>query len=145
MSDFNGMNSLTEKYGPRGFMCLGFPSNQFGHQTNNKGKEILEQLKYIRPGNGFEPLFPLFARADVNGKDELPVFTYLKSVLPVPEGADGEQLMADPKFIIWSPVKRSDISWNFEKFLVNRDGIPVKRYSRRFPTADIARDIESLL
>lgn len=145
MSDFEGMNTLTEKFGPQGFMCLGFPSNQFGHQTNNKNNEILGQLKYIRPGNGYEPNFPLFARADVNGKDELPLFAYMKSVLPVPEGDEGAQLMGDPKFIIWSPIKRSDISWNFEKFLVNQDGVPIKRYSRRYPTVDIAKDIEAVL
>jgi len=134
-----------EKYGPQGFMCLGFPSNQFGHQTNNKGQEILQNLKHVRPGNGYEPNFPLFERADVNGKNELPLFTYLKSQLPLPKGGDGEQLMGDPKFIIWDPVKRSDISWNFEKFLIDRNGKPVKRYSRRYPTLDIAKDIEKLL
>ena len=36
-------------------------------------------------------------------------------------------LMTDPKFIIWSPVTRADIAWNFEKFLINKDGIPIKR------------------
>mmetsp|Transcript_18705 Transcript_18705/g.26326 ORF Transcript_18705/g.26326 Transcript_18705/m.26326 type:complete len:155 (+) Transcript_18705:412-876(+) len=134
------MNSLAEEFGAsEGFMCLGFPSNQFGHQTNNKGKEILSQLKHIRPGNGYEPKFPIFARADVNGANELPLFTYLKSALPIPEGAEGEQLMGNPQFIIWSPVKRNDISWNFEKFLINKDGLPVKRYSRRYPTIDIKK------
>jgi glutathione peroxidase len=53
--------------------------------------------------------------------------------------------MTDPKFIIWSPVKRSDISWNFEKFLIDGDGKPVKRYSKAFQTAFIAKDIDALL
>lgn len=145
MSDFEGMNALTEEFGDKGFMCLGFPSNQFGHQTNNGPSEILPQLKYIRPGNGYEPNFPVFARVDINGENEMPLFTYLKSQLPVPEGEDGEQLMADPVFIIWKPIKRNDVSWNFEKFLVNQDGIPVKRYSRRYPTMEIKKDIEALL
>jgi len=145
VSDFTGMNDLTAAYGEKGFTCLGFPSNQFGHQTNNKAHEIVPQLQHIRPGNGFTPNFPIFQRADVNGEKELPVFTYLKSKLPLPVGGDGEQLMKDPKAIIWSPVKRNDISWNFEKFLVNKDGVPVKRYSRRYPTADIKKDIEALI
>lgn len=144
MSDFEGMNELTDKFGDD-IVCLGFPSNQFGHQTNNSPEEMLDQLKLIRPGNGYEPKFPIFARADVNGKDELPVFAYLKNKLPLPEGEEGEQLMADPLAIIWSPVKRNDISWNFEKFLVNKEGIPVKRYSRRYPTVDIAKDIQELV
>lgn len=145
MSDFNGMNSLTSEFGSSGFTCLGFPSNQFGHQTNNKGQEILDQLKHVRPGDGFEPNFPLFARADVNGEGELPLFSYLKSALPHPEGGDADIIAKDPQALIWSPVKRSDISWNFEKFLVNKEGVPVKRYSRRYPTADIAKDIQALL
>jgi len=53
--------------------------------------------------------------------------------------------MDDPSSIIWKPVKRSDISWNFEKFLVCPDGLPVKRYSKSFLTADIENDIEELL
>ncbi|GAB5364060.1 hypothetical protein AAMO2058_000937100 [Amorphochlora amoebiformis] len=139
------MRNLVDEFGHKGFTCLGFPSNQFGHQTNNKAEEVLDQLKYIRPGNGYEPNFPIFARTDVNGKDALPLFTYLKHKLPVPVGEDGETLMSDPLFLIWSPVARNDISWNFEKFLVNKDGIPVKRYSRRYPTMDIKKDIQALL
>jgi len=53
--------------------------------------------------------------------------------------------MDNPSSIIWKPVKRSDISWNFEKFLVGPDGVPVKRYSKSFLTADIVEDIEELL
>ena len=53
--------------------------------------------------------------------------------------------MDNPSSIIWRPVKRSDISWNFEKFLVGPDGLPVKRYSKSFLTADIEEDIEELL
>ena len=50
--------------------------------------------------------------------------------------------MGNPQLVIWSPVKRTDISWNFEKFLISPEGIPIKRYSRTFPTKDIAEDIQ---
>ena len=53
--------------------------------------------------------------------------------------------MGDPKYIIWKPVRRSDIAWNFEKFLVDKNGNAVKRYSKSFQTAHIANDIASLL
>jgi glutathione peroxidase len=46
---------------------------------------------------------------------------------------------------LWSPVARSDIAWNFEKFLLDKEGNLVKRYSRYYSTADIAADIETLL
>ncbi|ELK15096.1 Transforming protein RhoA [Pteropus alecto] len=111
---------------------------------NTKNEEILNSLKYVRPGGGFEPNFTLFEKCDVNGAQAHPLFTFLREALPAPSD-DTTALMTDPKFIIWSPVCRNDIAWNFEKFLVGRDGVPVRRYSRRFPTIDIEPDIEALL
>ena len=55
------------------------------------------------------------------------------------------QIMKDPSDIIWSPVKRNDVSWNFEKFLIAPDGTPVKRYSKQFPVIDIMDDITGLI
>lgn len=80
----------------------------------------------------------------MNGAQAHPLFAFLREALPAPSD-DTTALMTDPKFIIWSPVCRNDIAWNFEKFLVGRDGVPVRRYSRRFPTIDIEPDIEALL
>jgi len=53
--------------------------------------------------------------------------------------------MGDPKGIIWAPVKRTDIAWNFEKFLINKDGVPVKRYSSKTPSIDIKEDLAALM
>lgn len=80
----------------------------------------------------------------MNGKDAHPLFVLLKEKLPFPSD-DAIALMTDPKFIIWSPVCRTDISWNFEKFLVSPSGEPYKRYSRNFLTIDIEADIQELL
>ena len=52
------MNALAEKFGDK-LAIIGFPSNQFGHQTNEKDCEILNTLKYVRPGDGYEPKFQL--------------------------------------------------------------------------------------
>ena len=146
-------------------MILGFPTNQFGHQENSSGEtEIMNALKHVRPGNGFEPkcimfdkvresskLFQMVNRKTVihlqviaNGEGEHPVFTWLKNELPVPSD-DSESLMGDPKFIVWKPVRRSDIAWNFEKFLINSEGEAVKRYSKSFQTAHISKDIDALI
>ncbi|KAK1799964.1 hypothetical protein P4O66_006477 [Electrophorus voltai] len=138
------MNELHSRYSDKGLVVLGVPCNQFGHQENGKNEEILNCLKYVRPGNGFEPHFPLLEKVEVNGKDAHPLFVFLKETLPFPSD-NPTALMTDPKFIIWSPVCRNDISWNFEKFLVGPDGEPVKRYSRSFPTIDIEEDIKLLL
>uniref|UniRef100_F7CS77 Glutathione peroxidase n=1 Tax=Monodelphis domestica TaxID=13616 RepID=F7CS77_MONDO len=142
--DYTQMNELQKRHGGRGFMVLGFPCNQFGHQENAKNEEILNSLKFVRPGSGFEPNFMLFEKCEVNGEKAHPLFTFLREALPAPSD-DTNSLMTDPKLIIWSPVCRNDISWNFEKFLVGPDGVPVKRYSRRFETINIEKDIEDLL
>lgn len=113
-------------------------------QENCKNEEILASLKYVRPGNGFEPKFQLLEKVDVNGNEAHPLFVYLKEKLPFPSDAPNA-LMGDPKCIIWSPVCRNDVSWNFEKFLIGPDGTPFKRYSRNFLTSDIEGDIKKLL
>ncbi|KAJ7998696.1 hypothetical protein DPEC_G00207550 [Dallia pectoralis] len=110
------MNELHSQYSDMGLVVLGVPCNQFGHQENCQNDEILRSLKYVRPGNGFEPKFPLLQKVDVNGIDAHPLFVYLKEKLPFPSD-DSMSFMSDPKFIMWSPVCRNDISWNFEKFL----------------------------
>uniref|UniRef100_A0A6I8NQH6 Glutathione peroxidase n=1 Tax=Ornithorhynchus anatinus TaxID=9258 RepID=A0A6I8NQH6_ORNAN len=141
--DYTQLNELQRLF-PRRLVILGFPCNQFGHQENCQNEEILNSLKYVRPGNGFEPHFVLIQKCEVNGQNEHPVFSYLKAKLPYPED-DPSALMTDPKLIIWSPVRRSDVAWNFEKFLVGPEGEPFRRYSRTFPTIDIEPDIKRLL
>jgi len=68
------MNALAEKYGDK-VAILGFPCNQFGHQTNEGDGELLNTLKYVRPGDGFEvnSAVTIFAKGDVNGADALPL------------------------------------------------------------------------
>ena len=140
------MNELMEKYHSKGLHILGFPCNQFGHQENCEEKEILNLLKHVRPGNGFEPKIEMFSKVIVNGKDSHPVFQFLKSNLPMPSDEEQDGLFsANPAGIQWAPLHRSDIRWNFEKFLVDKNGLPYRRYGKTFPTIDLAKDIEALL
>jgi len=156
------MNSLAAKYGDK-VNILGFFCNQFGHQTNENNDEILNTLEYVRPGSNFEPAegVTLFEKLDVNGADAHPLFKWLKAEMPMPCGemvdtkgngcADPEALVlprgafGGSTVVLWTPVARSDVAWNFEKFLVGPDGAPVKRYSRFFDTNAIASDIDDLL
>ena len=154
------MNALAEKYGDK-VAILGFPCNQFGHQTNENNDEFLNTLKHVRPGNGFEPKADIFEKTNVNGADADPLFKWLKSEAPVPAGdmedtkgngcGDNDALVlprgafGGSTVVLWTPVARSDIAWNFEKFLVDADGKVVKRYSRFFDTNAIADDIDKLL
>merc|ERR1712032_632898 len=129
---------------PGDLAVLSFPSNQFGHQENGGGEEIVNLLKHVRPGNGFEFKGDMFDKVEVNGENEHPLFTFLKKSLPTPSD-DSESLMTSPHFLIWKPVRRTDIAWNFEKFLIGKDGTPIKRYSRNFLTKDIEADIKNCL
>lgn len=144
------MNALTETFGDS-LVVLAFPCNQFGHQTNESDQELLSTLKHVRPGGGYEPKFPVFSKLAVNGQDEDALFTYLKAALPVPAddkgglGADHISANAHGQPFLWTPIRRTDITWNFEKFLINQDGVPVKRYSPKFATQDCAADIKALL
>uniref|UniRef100_A0A671N7Q8 Glutathione peroxidase n=1 Tax=Sinocyclocheilus anshuiensis TaxID=1608454 RepID=A0A671N7Q8_9TELE len=138
------MNELHDRFSDKGLVILGVPCNQFGYQENCTNEEILPSLKYVRPGNGFEPKFQLLEKVDVNGKTAHPLFVFLKEKLPFPSD-EPMPFMNDPKFIVWSPVCRNDITWNFEKFLIGSDGVPFKRYSRRYLTSNIEGDIKKLL
>nr|XP_035150559.1 glutathione peroxidase 1-like [Callithrix jacchus] len=130
------MNELQRRLGPGGLVVLSFRCNQFGHQENARNEEIRNSLKYVRPGGGFEPSFMLFEKWEVNGAESRPLFALLQEALPAPSD-DATVLMTDPKLLTGSPVGRNTVVWNFEKFLVGPDGVPVRRYSRRFQTIDI--------
>lgn len=138
------MNELMDKYASKGLSILGFPCNQFGHQENCNNDEIMNLLKYVRPGNGFEPKINLMSKIEVNGSNAHPLFKFLKEKLPFPHD-NPTHLMSNNIFLIWNPIERSDVSWNFEKFLIGADGTPLKRYSPKFQTKDIVADIEAAL
>lgn len=70
-------------------VVLAFPTNQFGHQENSNGQEILNALKYVRPGNGFQPKCIMMDKVECNGAKEHPVFAWLKSKLPTPSDNTG--------------------------------------------------------
>ena len=117
---YEGLQKLYDKYKDMGLEILDFPCNQFGHQAPGTEEEIQEfcTLKY-------KTTFPLFAKVEVNGKNEEPLFRYLKSQ----EGG----FLGD------------DIKWNFTKFLVTRDGIVVGRYAPITKPENIEGDILKLL
>ncbi|XP_016076100.1 PREDICTED: epididymal secretory glutathione peroxidase-like [Miniopterus natalensis] len=134
------LNTLQEELKPFGLVVLGFPCNQFGKQEPGENSEILPGLKYVRPGGGYVPSFQLFEKGDVNGEKEQKVFTFLKQSCPHPS-----ELLGSFKHISWEPIKVQDIRWNFEKFLVGPDGVPVMRWFHRAPVSDVKSDIRTYL
>jgi glutathione peroxidase len=101
---YAGLEALYRKHKDDGFVVLGFPCNQFGSQEPGTEEEI---AKFCEANYGVT--FPLFAKVDVNGDNEHPLFTWLKS---------------QKKGIFGTAA----IKWNFSKFLVDRNGEVVKRY-----------------
>lgn len=141
--------------------CVAVFCNQFGHQTNENDDDVLNTLKHVRPGNGFEFAGDLYAKVNVNGAAAHPLFKWMRKTIRFPmdpegdskgNGVDDVDALILPRggfdgtaVATWAPVSRNDIAWNFEKFLFDKDGNLVKRYSRFYPTADIKADIDALL
>ena len=117
---YEGLEKLYKKYKDKGLVILGFPCNQFGNQEPGSAEEISKfcTLKYSVD-------FPMFMKIDVNGENADPLYKYLKVELP---GTPG-----------------NEIKWNFTKFLLDRKGMPVKRYDSIVKPDEITGDIEKLL
>jgi glutathione peroxidase len=117
---YEGLEALYKKYGPDGFVVLGFPCNQFGEQEAGTEQQIAAfcTLNYAVD-------FPMFKKIEVNGAAADPLYKWLKRETP--------------------GSANRDVEWNFAKFLVGRDGQPVKRFGDKFDPAAIAPDIEKLL
>jgi len=101
---YAGLEMLYKKYGAQGLVVLGFPCNQFGKQEPG-GADDIAQTCHINYGVSF----PMFEKVDVNGAAAHQVFRYLKAELP---GVLGGRIL-----------------WNFTKFLIGRDGKPLKRFA----------------
>jgi glutathione peroxidase len=118
---YAGLEALYKKYKDRGFVVLGFPSNQFGEQEPGPDSEIAEFCEM-----NYGVSFPMFSKVDVNGDEAHPLFKYLTSSK---KGLLGSQA----------------IKWNFTKFLVARDGTVLERYAPTTKPEDLAGDIEKAL
>ncbi|KAL7643846.1 UNVERIFIED_CONTAM: hypothetical protein RMT77_005852 [Armadillidium vulgare] len=101
--------------------------------------EIINGIKYVRPGGGFEAKGTLFQKINTNGKNESKIYTYLKNRCPHVYDYFNDELF-------YSPIKVSDVRWNFEKFLVGGDGKVYFRYApRNFDPDSLKPDINFLL
>jgi len=136
------LNALVQKFPANKFVVLGFPCGQFENQEAGSNQEILNCLKYVRPGNGFVPNFLLFTKSHVNGADANPIYQWIKTqCVLMPQLA----LMDDVSLIDWTPATGADIAWNFEKILIDKTGIPFKRYTYTLDPALLVNDIQLLL
>jgi len=117
---YEGLEKLNKEYKDKGLVILGFPCNQFAGQEPGTEKEISEGCLI-----NYGVSFPMFSKIEVNGKDAHPIYKYLKKELG---GTFG-----------------SSIKWNFTKFLVDKNGVPAKRFSPTTKPEKLRKDIEKLL
>lgn len=118
---YAGLEELYQKFKGAGFVVLGFPCNQFGEQEPGSSSEIAGFCE-----TNYGVTFPLFAKVEVNGENAHPMYNYLKTALPGILGSEG-------------------IKWNFTKFLVDRRGRPVERFSPQTRPEALERIIKSRL
>jgi glutathione peroxidase len=118
---YAGLEALYRKYKDKGFVVLGFPCDQFGHQEPGTEQEIRQFCSA-----NYAVTFPMFSKINVNGRHAHPLYRYLISQK---KGMFG----------------RSAIAWNFTKFLVTRDGEVVRRYGARQTADAIEKDLATLL
>lgn len=117
---FDGLEELHQKYKDSGLVVLGTPCNQFAGQEPLNNEEMTEVCR-INHGVTFQ----LTEKIDVNGDEAHPLFKYLKREL--------------------GSLLGSAIKWNFTKFLIDREGNPIKRYKPTLDPMKIEKDIKKLL
>lgn len=118
---YEGLEKLYRTYKDKGLVILGFPCNQFANQEPGGEKEISEGCLI-----NYGVSFPMFSKVDVNGDSAHPLYKYLKSTLK-------------------GGILGSSIKWNFAKFLIDRNGKPVKRFAPVTTPEKLVKDIEKLL
>ncbi len=103
-SQYGPLQSLNQKYGDDGLVVMGFPANNFGGQEPGTDAEIQDFCE-----SNYSVTFPMFAKVSVKGEDKVPLFQMLTTAA--------------------NPDKQGDIGWNFEKFLIGKDGKVLRRFN----------------
>lgn len=139
---YEGLEKLYKKYHDKGLEVLDFPCNQFGNQAPGTDDEIHEfcALKY-------NTSFDQFAKVDVNGENELPLYTFLKNAIgeDTISGVKNKLAMKAVEKISKTAKDKKDIKWNFTKFLVDKKGCVVGRYSPTYKPENMEEKIKELI
>ncbi len=109
---YDGLEALYETYGDKGLVVAGFPANEFAGQEPGSNAEIAEFCE-----TRFHIKFPMFEKIVVKGEGQHPLYAALTKAAPVAEGA-GDRAPPD-----------GSVMWNFEKFLIGKDGGVARRFS----------------
>ena len=139
---YEGLEKLYKQYHEKGLEIIDIPCNQFGNQAPGSDDEIRKfcTLKY-------NTSFDQFAKADVNGENEILLYTCLKNEIKddIIKGMKNKIAMKTIEKISTSAKKEGDIKWNFTKFLIDKNGKIIQRYSPTFKPEDMEEEIKKLL
>lgn len=139
---YEGLEKLYKEYHEKGLEILDFPCNQFGNQAPGNDEEIHQfcQFKY-------NTSFDQFSKIDVNGETESPLYTFIKNEIKEDEieGMKNKVAMKAVKKISSTCKKQGDIKWNFTKFLVDREGKVVARFSPTFKPENMEERVKELI
>jgi len=142
VANYQPLNDLQEEYKHQNFEVIGFPCNQFGLQEPGETSyEIMNGIKHCRPGQGFVPNFKLSEKVDVVGKDAHSLFVQLAKACPEPL----KNFHVPTGMLNYTKLRSTDIRWNFEKFLINKKGVPAYRFEPHYPPQKMNKQIEKLL
>jgi glutathione peroxidase len=120
---YEGLQQLYDKYKGKGFEVLGFPANDFGAQEPGSHEEIVE---FCTANYGVS--FPMFSKADVTGPGKQPLYSALTSAMPEKQG-DAAGWRERLRGYGMTPTEDPEVLWNFEKFVIGRDGKVKARFS----------------
>jgi glutathione peroxidase len=132
---YTGLESLYEAQRDRGLVLLGFPANDFGAQEPGANDEIAQFCSTT-----YNVHFPMFAKISVKGAGQHPLYRELIAAQPAAIEKPGSDFRAQLAGYGVTPDHPSDVLWNFEKFLIARDGRVVGRFA-----PDVAPDDPLLL
>ena len=121
---YEGLEALYKKYQDQGLVVLGFPANDFGAQEPGSNQEIAEFCE-----TKFAVDFPMFEKLAVKGEAQHPLYRELIAQQPQARANEGGALGAKLKEHGLAPTQPSDVMWNFEKFLVDRNGRVAGRFA----------------
>ena len=140
---YEDLEAMYHKLQSKGLEILDIPCNQFGHQAPGSDEEIKEFCTVK-----FGADFPQFKKSDVNGANELPLYTWLKSEKPCLGGYDEKLAAVMEKLYNEAnpePRKKVDIQWNFTKFLISRDGQVIARFEPVVDMKEVEKQVEAAL
>ena len=139
---YEGLENLYKKYHDKGLEILDFPCDQFGHQAPGTDDEI-HNFCVLR----YQTSFDQFAKIEVNGDKADPLFKYLKEQIAddIIEGMKNKLAMKAIEKIPGVKKEKGDIKWNFTKFLVDREGKVVARFSPTYKPEEMTNKVEELI